>query len=94
MLPDHPVEVLDAEGNPVRVTSRGSFSAEPARLTAPGGRATALVGRSMAGRRKVVGPGPQGGAHRTGSGAAEEDPERALLLCYRQRQWYLEGIYE
>ena len=20
--------------------------------------------------------------------------ERALLLCYRQRRWYLEGIYE
>ncbi|WP_232315801.1 hypothetical protein, partial [Mycobacterium celatum] len=22
------------------------------------------------------------------------DPGKALLLCYRQRRWYLEGIYE
>jgi protein ImuB len=22
------------------------------------------------------------------------DPGVALLLCYRQRRWYLEGIYE
>jgi protein ImuB len=22
------------------------------------------------------------------------DPGEALLLCYRQRRWYLEGIYE
>ena len=36
VLLDDPVEVLDAEGNPVRVTSRGLFSADPARLTAPG----------------------------------------------------------
>jgi protein ImuB len=21
-------------------------------------------------------------------------PGRALLLCYRQRRWYVEGIYE
>jgi protein ImuB len=20
--------------------------------------------------------------------------DRAMLLCYRQRQWYLEGVYE
>src|ERR1700756_4286903 len=36
VLLDDPVEVLDGEGNPVRVTSRGLFSAEPARLAAPG----------------------------------------------------------
>ena len=23
-----------------------------------------------------------------------EEPAQALLLCYRQRRWYLEGIYE
>ena len=37
VLLDDPVEVLDGEGNPVRVTGRGLFSAEPARLTAPAG---------------------------------------------------------
>src|SRR6201991_4014761 len=36
VLLDDPVEVLDAEGNPVRVTGRGLFSAEPTRLAAPG----------------------------------------------------------
>ena len=33
VLLDDPVELLDAQGNPVRVTSRGLFSADPARLT-------------------------------------------------------------
>jgi protein ImuB len=31
-----------------------------------------------------------GGGCKTGS----DDPGLALLLCYRQRRWYLEGIYE
>ena len=40
VLLDDPVELLDAEGNPVRVTSRGMFSADPARLAGAGrGRA-------------------------------------------------------
>src|SRR6185312_8207956 len=36
VLLDDPVELLDGEGNPVRVTARGLFSATPARLDAPG----------------------------------------------------------
>ena len=32
VLLDDPIELLDADGNPVRVTSRGLFSADPARL--------------------------------------------------------------
>src|SRR3954452_16258634 len=36
VLLDDPVELLDAQGNPVRVTNRGLFSADPARLTAHG----------------------------------------------------------
>ena len=56
VLLDDPVELLDAQGNPVRVTSRGLFSADPARLTARGRDEPAvLVGRAMAGRRAVVG---------------------------------------
>ncbi|MFY9763694.1 MAG: DNA polymerase Y family protein, partial [Mycobacterium sp.] len=27
-------------------------------------------------------------------GGQASDPGTALLLCYRQRRWYLEGIYE
>ena len=36
VLLDDPVELLDVQGNPVRVTGRGLFSAEPAQLDAPG----------------------------------------------------------
>ena len=36
VLLDDPVELLDADGNPVRVTGRGLFSADPWRLAAPG----------------------------------------------------------
>src|SRR6476659_10144750 len=36
VLLDDPVELLDAQGSSVRVTSRGMFSAEPARLASPG----------------------------------------------------------
>src|ERR1700756_790753 len=35
VLLDEPVELLDLQGNPVRVTSRGVFSADPVRLEAP-----------------------------------------------------------
>jgi protein ImuB len=27
-------------------------------------------------------------------GGQASDPGIAMLLCYRQRRWYLEGIYE
>ncbi|MBW0016289.1 MAG: DNA polymerase Y family protein, partial [Mycobacterium sp.] len=100
VLVDDPVELLDAHGNPIRVTSRGMFSADPARLTSRG-RDDRL--------RWWSGPWPvderwwddRGGAglpaqrgSRTARAQVLLESERALLLCYRQRRWYLEGIYE
>jgi protein ImuB len=93
VLLDDPVELLDAQGNSIRVTSRGLFSADPARLVARG-RDDPL--------RWWTGPWPvderwwdpdrSGG--RTARAQVLLESERALLLCYRQRRWYLEGIYE
>jgi protein ImuB len=95
--------LLDEHGHPIRVTSRGLFSADPARLTA----------RDRDDRlRWWAGPWPvderwwveqpvagQGGGRTARAqvlleGEPGSDPGRALLLCYRQRRWYLEGSYE
>jgi protein ImuB len=107
VLLDDPVELLDAQGNSVRVTGRGLFSADPARLTGEGrsgrltwwagpwpvderwwdppesGKGSGKVGRTA--RVQVLLEGAQG----RGDGA-----DQAMLLCYRQRQWFLEGVYE
>jgi protein ImuB len=109
VLLDDPVELFDADGNPVRVTGRGLFSADPARLTAP---ALKSAGNRTGRLSWWAGPWPvderwwdsgqvatQTKAGRTarvqvlldGDG---DTPGRALLLCYRQRRWYLEGMYE
>ena len=84
VLLDDPVELLDADGNPVRVTGRGLFSADPSRLAAPGqGRQAVLVGRALAGRRAVVGSrAGQGRTHRQGAGAARRRarPSPAAVL--------------
>jgi protein ImuB len=93
VLLDDPVELLDAQGNPIRVTSRGVFSADPARLTVHG-RDDRL--------RWWAGPWPVDerwwdpdlGKGRTARAQVLLESERALLLCYRQRRWYLEGSYE
>ncbi|TMS46374.1 DNA polymerase Y family protein [Mycobacterium sp. DBP42] len=101
VLLDDPVELLDVQGNPVRVTSRGLFSADPAQLTGAGRRDGRLCW--------WAGPWPvderwwdpeNRGVGRTarvqvllGSGD-REGGDLALLLCYRQRRWYLEGAYE
>ncbi len=103
VLLDDPVELLDAQGNSIRVTSRGLFSADPARLTSRG-RDDRL--------RWWAGPWPvderwwdpdraaTGAGGRTAraqvllEGGQASDPGTAMLLCYRQRRWYLEGIYE
>jgi protein ImuB len=77
------------------------FSADPAQLAGAGRRDGRL--------RWWAGPWPvderwwdpeNRGAGRTaraqvllGSGDRDED-DLALLLCYRQRRWYLEGAYE
>ena len=83
------------QGNSIRVTSRGLFSADPARLTS----------RDRNERlRWWAGPwpvderwwDPEVKAGRTARAQVliDGDPGVAFLLCYRQRRWYLEGIYE
>jgi protein ImuB len=95
VLADDPVELTDADGNPVRVTARGLFSADPVHLTGKwAGRLTWWAGpwpvderwwdsvpAGRSARVQVLLDGP-------------DDTGRALLLCYRQRRWYLEGVYE
>jgi protein ImuB len=84
VLLDAPVELLDSQGNPVRVTDRGMFTGEPARL---GGAALRYCGEL----RWWAGPWP------TGEQAACAQvlvDGIALLLCYRQQRWYLQGAYE
>jgi protein ImuB len=99
VLLDDPVELLDVQGNPVRVTSRGMFSADPVRLAARD-RGGAL--------RWWAGPWPVDerwwGCERSSTGGTarvqilldthNDGAGQALLLCYRRSRWYLEGIYE
>ena len=79
-----PVELLDSQGNPVRVTDRGMFTGEPARL---GGAASRYRGELS----WWAGPWPTG--EHTSCAQVLVDGI-ALLLCYRQQQWYLQGAYE
>lgn len=97
------LELVDAQGNPVRVNSRGMFTAEPARLRGGGYRGALSwwagpwpvderwwdqgedrPGRTARAQVLLADPDP-------GPGAA---PGTALLLCYRRRRWYVEGVYE
>ncbi|WIM90470.1 DNA polymerase Y family protein [Candidatus Mycobacterium wuenschmannii] len=99
VLLDDPVELFDSQGNSIRVTSRGLFSADPTRLTARGrdNRLHWWAGPWPVDERWWD-PDSVGG--RTArvqvllQGERSSDPGTALLLCYRQRRWYLEGIYE
>ncbi|BBZ10296.1 DNA polymerase Y family protein [Mycobacterium branderi] len=95
VLLDDPVELLDSQGNPIRVTSRGLFSADPARLAARG-RDDPL--RWWAGPWPVDerwwDPDRAKGRTARAQVLVGGDPGKALLLCYRRRRWYLEGIYE
>jgi protein ImuB len=106
---DEPVELLDVQGNPVRVTGRGLFSADPVRLDSP-----AIAGvRAKAFRGDLqwwAGPWPvderwwDPQAESAGSTARVQvllesdaravESARALLLCYRRKRWYVEGVYE
>ncbi len=93
VLLDDPVELLDAQGNSIRVTSRGIFSADPARLVVRGQDEPL---RWWAGPWPVDERwwDPDRSAGRTARAQVLLESERALLLCYRQRRWYLEGSYE
>jgi protein ImuB len=88
-----PVEVLDAQSNPVRVTARGMFTAEPVRLD---GAETAYRGELSwwAGPWSVDERWWE--SERSGRTARAQVlvGDTALLLCYRQRRWYIEGVYE
>jgi protein ImuB len=124
VLLDDPVEVLDVDGTPVRVTSRGMLSTDPACLRvadSPTPLVAALLPTAGADRGARVGtvswwagPWPvderwwdgghsstrQVGPGRTArmqvllEAPSEAGPGCAMLLCYRQRRWYLEGVYE
>lgn len=99
---DDPVDLLDAQGNPVRVTNRGLFTAEPVRLDGDGhhyrGELSWWAGpwpvdeRWWEGQRSKTGRTARAQVlvHTQSAG----EPGTALLLCYRQRRWYLEGVYE
>ena len=90
---DHPVEVFDAQSNPVRVTTRGMFTAEPVRLDGPDSPYRGELSW-------WAGPWPVDERwwepERSGRVARAQVlvGETALLLCYRQRRWYVEGVYE
>lgn len=90
VIRDDPVELFDAQGNPVRVTGRGMFTADPARLDAHGPL------RWWAGPWPVDERwwDPDVKAGRTARAQVLVDDGKAYLLCYRQRRWYVEGIYE
>ena len=90
VLRDEPVELLDAQGDPVRVTARGMFTSEPARLDGAG--LTWWAGPWAVDERWWE-DGASGRTARAQVLVAGEPP-RALLLCYRRRRWYLEGAYE
>ncbi len=97
VLLDDPVELLDDEGNPVRVTARGLFSAIPARLDAPdrSGRLSWWTGPWPVDERWWDTAAPGGGrTARAQVLLGDGEQGEALLLCYRQRQWYVEGRYE
>jgi protein ImuB len=98
VLLDDPVELLDADGNPVRVTGRGLFSADPWRLAAPGrdGRLSWWAGPWPVDERWWDPDQAKAGRTARAQVLLDDGDERsqALLLCYRQRRWYVEGIYE
>jgi protein ImuB len=90
------VELLDAQGNPVRVTGRGLFSAEPVRLDGADvrGALTWWAGPWPVDERWWDPEHARIGRTARAQVLIDGEPPQALLLCYRQRQWHLEGVYE
>ena len=83
VLLDDPVELFDAEGNPVRVTGRGLFSADPSRLAAPGTGRPAVAGGPARGRSTNGGgiPSSQGRSDCTRAGAGRSASDRRPCCC-------------
>lgn len=106
VLLDDPVELLDVDDNPVRVTGRGLLSADPARLRVSGSTVPAVAALSTDRAPGTLswwaGPWPvderwwDPELSATGRTARMQvlSAGCAMLLCYRQRRWYLEGVYE
>jgi protein ImuB len=96
VLLDDPVEVLDADGNPVRVTHRGMFSGPPARLDGGGYRGDLAwwAGPWPVDERWWDPDRAKGRTARAQVLLDGNKGQAALLLCYRQRRWYVEGAYE
>ncbi|MFE0749347.1 DNA polymerase Y family protein [Gordonia sp. NPDC058843] len=105
MLVETAIHVLDAVGQPVKVTDRGAFTAEPVTVELASTRRR----RSSWGLCWWAGPWPVGSADRPAGaqvsvGTVEAgliaraqvllDDSRALLLCYRAGEWVVEGVYE
>ena len=84
VLLDQPVELLDSQGNPVQVTARGMFTGDPSRLAGTASRY---------GGELSWWAGPWSTGEQTACAQVLLDGT-ALLLCYRQHRWYLEGAYE
>lgn len=95
ILLNEPVELLDKQGDSVWITARGMFTAEPVRLNGERYRGALRwwSGPWLADERWWD---PAGRGNRTGrmQVLVKGDPDIALLLCYRQSRWYLEGVYE
>lgn len=90
------VELLDGHGNSVQVTGRGLFSAEPAWLDGAGlrGPLSWWAGPWPVDERWWDPEHAQTGRAARAQVLIDGEPPQALLLCYRQRQWYMEGVYE
>ncbi|MFW0791057.1 DNA polymerase Y family protein [Gordonia sp. CPCC 205333] len=87
-LTDVQVRLVDAEADPVTVTPRGAFSAEPTQL---------LLNRRTYTVSWWAGPWPSGLDSDDAVQARSQvllDDSRALLLLYRLGQWWVEGVYE
>lgn len=92
MTADAAVEVIDPAGDPVQVTTRGAFSAEPMTVRTPDRAARSWEVRWWAG------PWPTGidPDHDTVTARAQVllDDSRALLLHFRAGGWIVEGVYD